>query len=146
MVLLWSSSQNIKLKKKLWSTSSKAVLIEKLQQVNEAFEMLRQQTSTSVNQKLPKVEILRNAICYIESLEAILSQSQTPNQQKLKEQVCTRPFELSLWKFLNCHPTFSHLQLLNCEDGSIEFSPSHRYTHPDSREHSQSTVQHKGKL
>ena len=42
-------------------------------QVNEAFETLRKQTSTSSNQRLPKVEILRNAICYIEALESILS-------------------------------------------------------------------------
>ena len=28
--------------------------------------MLRKQTSTGTNQRLPKVEILRNAICYIE--------------------------------------------------------------------------------
>ena len=41
--------------------------------VNEAFETLRQQTSTSSNQRLPKVEILRNAICYIEALESLLS-------------------------------------------------------------------------
>ena len=37
--------------------------------------MLRQQTSSVPNQRLPKVEILRNAIGYIESLEAMLSQS-----------------------------------------------------------------------
>ena len=39
--------------------------------------MLRQQTSTVPNQRLPKVEILRNAIGYIESLEALLSQSES---------------------------------------------------------------------
>lgn len=42
--------------------------------MNEAFEILRQQTSTAPNQRLPKVEILRNAICYIESLEAMLQE------------------------------------------------------------------------
>ena len=42
-------------------------------QVNEAFEILRQQTTKSGNQRLPKVEILRNAICYIESLESLLN-------------------------------------------------------------------------
>ena len=45
-------------------------------QVNEAFEILRQHTSRSRYQRLPKVEILRNAICYIESLEALLSSSE----------------------------------------------------------------------
>ena len=34
--------------------------------------MLRKQTSTGTNQRLPKVEILRNAICYIEALESML--------------------------------------------------------------------------
>ena len=44
-----------------------------LGQVNNAFEMLRQHTSRSTSHKLPKVEILKNAIFYIESLEMLLS-------------------------------------------------------------------------
>lgn len=40
--------------------------------VNEAFELLKRRTSTNPNQRLPKVEILRNAIEYIESLEDLL--------------------------------------------------------------------------
>ncbi len=67
-----------------------------LDQVNEAFETLRRQTSMAAfmtspiseesadngptssssssnsSQRLPKVEILRNAISYIEALEALL--------------------------------------------------------------------------
>lgn len=46
---------------------------KRLRKVNEAFEILRQHTSSSPNQRLPKVEILRNAIYYIESLEGLLS-------------------------------------------------------------------------
>ncbi|XP_023344683.1 transcription factor SUM-1 [Eurytemora carolleeae] len=46
---------------------------KRLRKVNEAFEILRQHTSNSPNQRLPKVEILRNAICYIESLETLLA-------------------------------------------------------------------------
>ena len=49
-----------------------------LYQVNEAFEMLRQQTTSPPNQRLPKVEILRNAICYIEALEKILNSTEPP--------------------------------------------------------------------
>ena len=49
------------------------------EQVNEAFEMLRQQTTSPPNQRLPKVEILRNAICYIEALEKILNSTEPPN-------------------------------------------------------------------
>jgi hypothetical protein len=43
-----------------------------LLQVNEAFEVLKRRTSSNPNQRLPKVEILRNAIEYIESLEDLL--------------------------------------------------------------------------
>ena len=51
-------------------------------QVNEAFEILRQQTSSPPNQRLPKVEILRNAICYIEALENILNNSEPQKESK----------------------------------------------------------------
>lgn len=45
-----------------------------LLQVNEAFETLKRRTSPNPNQRLPKVEILRNAIDYIENLEDLLHQ------------------------------------------------------------------------
>jgi hypothetical protein len=51
-----------------------------LPQVNEAFEILRQQTSKVPNQRLPKVEILRNAICYIEALETMLSEAASTSE------------------------------------------------------------------
>ncbi|KAI7789209.1 myoblast determination protein 1 homolog [Triplophysa rosa] len=44
----------------------------RLGKVNDAFENLKRCTSTNPNQRLPKVEILRNAISYIESLQALL--------------------------------------------------------------------------
>uniref|UniRef100_A0A1B6KX01 BHLH domain-containing protein n=1 Tax=Graphocephala atropunctata TaxID=36148 RepID=A0A1B6KX01_9HEMI len=44
----------------------------RLRKVNEAFEVLKRRTSSNPSQRLPKVEILRNAIDYIESLEDIL--------------------------------------------------------------------------
>lgn len=44
----------------------------RLRKVNEAFELLKRRTSTNPNQRLPKVEILRNAIEYIENLEDLL--------------------------------------------------------------------------
>ncbi|XP_040571746.1 myoblast determination protein 1 homolog [Lepeophtheirus salmonis] len=50
---------------------------KRLRKVNEAFEILRRQTSgscgVSAQQRLPKVEILRNAIYYIECLESMLN-------------------------------------------------------------------------
>ncbi|XP_012263702.2 transcription factor SUM-1 [Athalia rosae] len=53
----------------------------RLRKVNEAFEALKRRTSNNPNQRLPKVEILRNAIEYIESLEALLQGSMTPGPQ-----------------------------------------------------------------
>ncbi|XP_077529708.1 myogenic-determination protein-like [Haemaphysalis longicornis] len=44
----------------------------RLRRVNEAFEALKRRTSSNPNQRLPKVEILRNAIEYIEGLEDLL--------------------------------------------------------------------------
>uniref|UniRef100_A0A8C2X671 Myogenic factor n=1 Tax=Cyclopterus lumpus TaxID=8103 RepID=A0A8C2X671_CYCLU len=44
----------------------------RLSKVNDAFESLKRCTSANPNQRLPKVEILRNAISYIESLQALL--------------------------------------------------------------------------
>lgn len=52
-----------------------------LQQVNEAFEVLKRRTSNNPNQRLPKVEILRNAIEYIESLEALLQGNRPSGHQ-----------------------------------------------------------------
>ncbi|XP_034033219.1 myoblast determination protein 1 homolog [Thalassophryne amazonica] len=44
----------------------------RLSKVNDAFETLKRCTTANPNQRLPKVEILRNAISYIESLQALL--------------------------------------------------------------------------
>ncbi|KAK0393489.1 hypothetical protein QR680_000237 [Steinernema hermaphroditum] len=44
----------------------------RLRKVNEAFEVVKQRTNLNHNQRLPKVEILRNAIEYISELEQLL--------------------------------------------------------------------------
>ncbi|XP_061696636.1 myoblast determination protein 1 homolog [Syngnathoides biaculeatus] len=44
----------------------------RLGKVNDAFETLKRCTSANPNQRLPKVEILRNAIGYIQALQALL--------------------------------------------------------------------------
>nr|XP_020443986.1 myoblast determination protein 1 homolog [Monopterus albus]AIS22059.1 myogenic factor MYOD2 [Monopterus albus] len=44
----------------------------RLSKVNDAFETLKRCTASNPNQRLPKVEILRNAISYIESLQELL--------------------------------------------------------------------------
>ncbi|XP_007247821.2 myogenin [Astyanax mexicanus] len=58
-----------------------ATLREKrrLKKVNEAFEALKRSTLMNPNQRLPKVEILRSAIQYIEKLQALVS---SLNQQE----------------------------------------------------------------
>ncbi|KAL8203379.1 UNVERIFIED_CONTAM: hypothetical protein K2H54_050585 [Gekko kuhli] len=43
-----------------------------LQKVNQVFKALKHCTATSPGQCLPKVEILRSAICHIESLQHLL--------------------------------------------------------------------------
>jgi len=53
-----------------------ALIFYNICQVNEAFEVLKRRTCTNPNQRLPKVEILRNAIEYIESLEDLLQGAQ----------------------------------------------------------------------
>lgn len=47
--------------------------------MNEAFEALKRSTLLNPNQRLPKVEILRSAIQYIERLQALVS---SLNQQE----------------------------------------------------------------
>ncbi|NWX89433.1 MYOG protein, partial [Nothoprocta ornata] len=61
-----------------------ATLREKrrLKKVNEAFEALKRSTLLNPNQRLPKVEILRSAIQYIERLQTLLS---TLNQQEREQ-------------------------------------------------------------
>ncbi|XP_005812899.2 myoblast determination protein 1 homolog [Xiphophorus maculatus] len=49
----------------------------RLSKVNDAFETLKRCTASNPNQRLPKVEILRNAISYIESLQALLRAGQS---------------------------------------------------------------------
>jgi hypothetical protein len=47
----------------------------RLKRVNEAFEILKRRTCPNPSQRLPKVEILRNAMEYIENLEDLLHSS-----------------------------------------------------------------------
>ncbi|KAA0191410.1 hypothetical protein HAZT_HAZT007378, partial [Hyalella azteca] len=49
----------------------------RLRRVNEAFEILKKRTCSNPTQRMPKVEILRNAIEYIESLDYILQSAAT---------------------------------------------------------------------
>nr|XP_043876619.1 myogenic factor 6 [Solea senegalensis] len=55
----------------------------RLKKINEAFEALKRKTVANPNQRLPKVEILRSAISYIERLQDLLQtldeQDKCPN-------------------------------------------------------------------
>nr|XP_046235643.1 myogenic factor 6 [Scatophagus argus] len=56
----------------------------RLKKINEAFDALKRKTVANPNQRLPKVEILRSAISYIERLQELL--------QTLDEQEKTQNF------------------------------------------------------
>ncbi|KAM8910735.1 LOW QUALITY PROTEIN: myogenic factor 6 [Spinachia spinachia] len=53
----------------------------RLKKINEAFEVLKRKTVANPNQRLPKVEILRSAISYIEGLQDLL---QTLDEQETR--------------------------------------------------------------
>lgn len=79
----------------------------RLKKINEAFEALKRRTVANPNQRLPKVEILRNAIRYIESLQELLRE-QVENYYSLPGQSCSEPTS----------PTS------NCSDGMVSHSSS----------------------
>ncbi|XP_029901822.1 myogenic factor 5 [Myripristis murdjan] len=62
----------------------------RLKKVNHAFEALRRCTSANPSQRLPKVEILRNAIQYIESLQELLRE-QVENYYTLPGESSSEP-------------------------------------------------------
>ncbi|CAM2098219.1 unnamed protein product [Caretta caretta] len=62
----------------------------RLKKVNQAFDTLKRCTTANPNQRLPKVEILRNAIRYIESLQELLRE-QVENYYSLPGQSCSEP-------------------------------------------------------
>ncbi|KAF7693760.1 myogenic factor 6 [Silurus meridionalis] len=55
----------------------------RLKKINEAFEALKRKTVPNPNQRLPKVEILRSAISYIEKLQDLLHN--LDEQERLSE-------------------------------------------------------------
>ncbi|XP_078000239.1 transcription factor SUM-1-like [Glandiceps talaboti] len=54
----------------------------RLKKVNQAFEVLKRHTASNPNQRLPKVEILRNAIDYIVRLEKLLHVERASSSDK----------------------------------------------------------------
>ncbi|NXN83063.1 MYF6 factor, partial [Bombycilla garrulus] len=64
----------------------------RLKKINEAFEALKRRTVTNPNQRLPKVEILRSAISYIERLQDLLHRL---DQQEKRQEIERDPFSFS---------------------------------------------------
>lgn len=67
----------------------------RLRKVNEAFEALKRRTCPNPNQRMPKVEILRNTIDYIESLEELLNGPRTASRLPLTSRSSQRPGALN---------------------------------------------------
>lgn len=75
----------------------------RLKKINEAFEALKRRTVANPNQRLPKVEILRSAISYIERLQDLLHRL---DQQEKMQEIGGDPFSFSpkqgiLWELLS---------------------------------------------
>ncbi|XP_001505391.1 myogenic factor 6 [Ornithorhynchus anatinus] len=70
----------------------------RLKKINEAFEALKRRTVANPNQRLPKVEILRSAINYIERLQDLLHRL---DQQEKMQEAGGDPF--------NCSPKLGNL-------------------------------------
>ncbi|KAM6961887.1 myogenic factor 6 [Tautogolabrus adspersus] len=62
----------------------------RLKKINEAFEALKRKTVANPNQRLPKVEILRSAISYIERLQDLL---QTLDEQEKMQNGSSHNFD-----------------------------------------------------
>ncbi|XP_068162788.1 myogenic factor 6 [Antennarius striatus] len=61
----------------------------RLKKINEAFDALKRKTVANPNQRLPKVEILRSAISYIERLQDLL---QTLDEQENAQNASSHKF------------------------------------------------------
>lgn len=82
----------------------------RLNKINEAFEALKRKTVANPNQRLPKVEILRSAISYIESLQELL---QSLDAQDTKPNGTTYTYNKDQhagvhWKHSESWPTADH--------------------------------------
>lgn len=94
----------------------------RLKKINEAFDALKRKTVANPNQRLPKVEILRSAISYIERLQELL---QTLDEQEKKESnvagdECLWKKSSEAWSTSADHSTAA----MNQRDGTSESSAS----------------------
>nr|CAC39207.1 myogenic regulatory factor 4 [Takifugu rubripes] len=103
----------------------------RLKKINEAFDALKRKTVANPNQRLPKVEILRSAISYIERLQDLLqtldeqerSQSGASDTRNDKEQNRPSGVDYRWKKASNTWPTSAdHSAIINQRDGNCESS------------------------
>uniref|UniRef100_H2TRT7 Myogenic factor 6 n=1 Tax=Takifugu rubripes TaxID=31033 RepID=H2TRT7_TAKRU len=103
----------------------------RLKKINEAFDALKRKTVANPNQRLPKVEILRSAISYIERLQDLLqtldeqerSQSGASDTRNDKEQNRPSGGDYRWKKASNTWPTSAdHSAIINQRDGNCESS------------------------
>lgn len=84
----------------------------RLKKINEAFDALKRKTVANPSQRLPKVEILRSAISYIERLQELLQtldeQEKTPNVKEHSVRSSCEPpltstsLSVCLWRGIRC--------------------------------------------
>ncbi|KAM7367270.1 hypothetical protein PAMP_015184 [Pampus punctatissimus] len=106
----------------------------RLKKINEAFEALKRKTVANPNQRLPKVEILRSAISYIERLQDLLQtldeQEKTPNGSSYNINVKERSVSSHeyLWKKTSetwsTSADHSTAAIINQREGTSESSAS----------------------
>ncbi|KAG7238322.1 hypothetical protein INR49_031033, partial [Caranx melampygus] len=84
-----------------------ATLREKrrLKKVNEAFDALKRSTLMNPNQRLPKVEILRSAIQYIERLQALVSSLNQQDTETGQQGLHYRPSPTQARVLLSSEPS-----------------------------------------
>lgn len=96
----------------------------RLRKVNEAFETLKRRTSPNPNQRLPKVEILRNAIDYIESLEELLQNAHGLRHHPLLAERRAAGREISTAEYRALHsPQYIEDRLHHCSLDSHSWDP-----------------------
>lgn len=99
----------------------------RLKKINEAFDALKRKTVANPNQRLPKVEILRSAISYIERLQELLN-TLDEQEKKQMEQIGGNRKEQTV--SLNWTP-HARKSIFNEESGVLSMALLYGYCHDD---------------
>lgn len=104
----------------------------RLRKVNEAFETLKRRTCSNPSQRLPKVEILRNAIEYIESLEEMLDGAQALHHRPDDNRAETGSSSGSSDCMAAHSPQYYNERIQQLSDNNPRFSPLNGYENENS--------------